>query len=221
MTKHGFARGSEQGRSRCARAGALHAAALALGVASLSACSGTTDVVGVLPVDDLPVDVETGALEGASDLNEGIQGVTGVTGAEGTPGELSIVAGMRMDDWDDRAALEWPFSIPLRDFFANGGRAGSFGPPPNMERQLIAVMGRQAKIERVRVVAAGPEVTERLRDVFAEAEVELDGEMVARVMRDWRSDEYRVALGPGGCGYSSSHHGGSCAEATSSDLEHQ
>jgi hypothetical protein len=220
MTKHGFARSSEQGRGAGSRTGALRAAVWTLSICPLVACSGSTDVVGVLPAGESPVDVGTGSLEGASEVNEGIQGVTGVTGAEGAPGELSIVAGLRVDGWDERDALDWPFSIPLRDFFANGGRAGSFGPPPGMQRELIAVMGRQAKIEHVRVVAAGPEVAERLRDVFAEAEVELDGEMVARVMRDWRSDEYRVALGPASCGYSSSHHGGSCAEASSDESEH-
>lgn len=218
MKKHGFASGSEPSRRGCAgsRVWALDAAVLTLCVSWLSACSGSTDVVGVLPQD-----VETGALEGASESSEGIQGVSEVTGAEGTSSEFSIVAGMPISDWEDRPALDWPFNVSLREFFADGSRPGQFGPPPSVERQVIAVMGRQAKLEHVRVVAAGPEISERLRDVFAEADVELDGEMVARVMRDRRSDEYRVALGLPSCGgYSASHHGGPCAEAAADGVDH-
>lgn len=221
MTEQRFARGSEQSRRGFAglRRWVPGAAeftlwsGLALCVCGLAACSGTTDVVGVLPADELPADDETSELEG-------IEGVSGVTAAEGAPDGLSIVAGMRVVGWDERAALDWPFDVPLRDFFADGSQPRPFAPPLSMERQLMAVMGRQAKLEHVRVVAAGPEVTERLRDVFAAAAVELDGEMVARVMRDRRSDEYRVALGPASCGYSSSHHGGPCTRTTLDGLQH-
>jgi hypothetical protein len=206
----------------------LSPAAACAAVLLLGACSGSTDVVGVLPVD-----VESRALEGAGQ-GEGLGGDGASTTGEGlAASELSIVAGMRVD-WEGRA-LEWPFAVSLRDFFADESGADLFVPPPRLERRVMAVMGKPARPDDVRFVAPKPEVVERLRDVFAVADVDFDGEMVARVMRDWRSDEYRVALGsmpfafappesmaPGAasCGNAPSHHGGPCAEEATDGLEH-
>ena len=105
MTEHRFAGGSEQSRRGFAgsRRWVPGAAAftlwsgLTLCVCGLAACSGTTDVVGVLPADELPAGDETSELEGAGGS---IDGVSGVIAAEGAPGGLSIVAGMRVVGWD-------------------------------------------------------------------------------------------------------------------------
>jgi hypothetical protein len=185
MTKHGFASGSQL--SRTANVGSPVWAVSAC-LLLLCACSGGTDVVGVLPGEE----VETGALEGVSSQGPGSQGLSGVSNGV-TTGEYQYVVGMRVEDWDG-PALDWPFEFSLREFFADGNRPGPSGPPAAVERQVIDAMGPSARAEHLRFVAPAPKIIERLRDVFAEAEVELDGEMVVGVMRDRRSDEYRVAL---------------------------
>lgn len=211
MSWLGFAGGSQQSRAsgvvrrvwaQRAAAPSLYAAALSL---VLCGCSGSTDVVGMLAAES-----ETEALEGTSE-SDSLQGSSDVTRVQ-ISGEFSIVAGMPVAGWEGRPALAWPFDVSLEEFFANGSWPGPFGPPPRVGRQVMAVMGRTARLENVRVVAAAPEIAERLRDVFPKADVDLDGEMVARVMRDWRSDEYRVALGTASCGRAASHHGGPCAD---------
>jgi hypothetical protein len=211
MKKHGCAGGSQLSRTVGVGSQPWAAAASLL---LLCACSGSTDVVGVLPNE-----VETGALEGASSDGAGLEGVSGISSGESAPaGEYLFVAGLRLEDWD-RPALEWPFAnITLREFFADGSRPGPYGPPPFVERQVIAAMGASAKVEHVRFVAPAPQVIERLRDVFVEAEVDFDGGMAVNVMRDRRSDEYRVVLGP--CGFSAGHHGGPCAEIPADGSEH-
>ena len=173
----------------------------------LCACSGSTAGVGVLPVD---TDEQSDALEGES-ADGALQG------SEGLPGQIAFVAGVPVD-WSG-PALPWPLEVPLREFFSDGSWPGPFGPPPSVERRVIAAMGRSAR-DGVRVVAAAPETAERLREVFVAADVQLDGEMVPRVMRDRRSDEYRVALGSASCGYASGHHGGSCAQVPAGGFEH-
>lgn len=181
----------------------------------LCACSGSTDVVGVLPTE-----VETGALEGDGSGIDGLSEATGSEVSQGVAsGEFLIVAGVPLADWDG-PALDWPLAVSLRDFFADSAWSGRAGPPPRVERDVFAAMGKNVRPDNIRFVAPRPEVAERLRTVFAQAEADLDGGMVARVMRDWRSDEYRVALGPASCGYAPSHHGGSCAEEAADGPEH-
>lgn len=213
MKEQGFASGSTRSRKGYAGSREWVLGGLAL---CLCACSGSTDVVGVLPAE-----VDTGALEGAA-ANEGsgLDGVSDVTGGEGfAPGEFLIVAGARVESWEG-PALEWPFSISLRDFFAEASWSGREGPPLRVERDVFAAMGKSVRPDNVRFVAPKPEVAERLRSVFGLAPADLDGGMVARVMRDWRSDEYRVALGPASCGDAPSHHGGPCAEEPADGFEH-
>ncbi|MEY4550785.1 MAG: hypothetical protein RL685_6980 [Pseudomonadota bacterium] len=223
MSEQGFASGSIRSRKGCAgsHGRALCGRAFAGLALCLCACSGSTDVVGVLPTD-----VETGVLEGAaagegSGIDgSGIDGVSNVAGGEGfAPGEFLIVAGARVEGWNG-PVLEWPFSVSLRDFFAEASWSGREGPPPRVERDFFAAMGRSVRPDNVRFVAPKPEVAERLRSVFGLAPADLDGGMVARVMRDRRSDEYRVALGPASCGDAPSHHGGPCAEELADGLEH-
>jgi hypothetical protein len=222
MKEQGFASGSIRSRKVCAGSREWVLGGLVLGglALCLCACSGSTDVVGVLPTD-----VET-ALEGAA-ANEGsgidgsgIDGVSDVTGGEGfAPGEFLIVAGARVESWEG-PVLDWPFPVSLRDFFAEASWSGREGPPPRVERDVFAAMGKSVRPDNVRFVAPKPEVAERLRSVFGLAPADLDDGMVARVMRDRRSDEYRVALGPASCGDAPSHHGGPCAEEPADGFEH-
>ena len=75
MKEHGFTSGSGRSRRGLADPRGWALAGVALW---LCACSGSTDVVGVLPTE-----VETGALEGAAqDDGSGIDGLSGATGSE-------------------------------------------------------------------------------------------------------------------------------------------
>lgn len=180
----------------------------------LCACSGATDVVGV--IDPAVTDVESApGSTGATADTAGVAGF-GQNGADGSA--LLIVAGLQLHDYPG-PTFEWPLGLRLRVFFAEPSW-GRSGPPDHVEREAFERMGplySERRKDEVRFVASSGDTAERLRALFLDASLLSGTEPRSLVTRDAWSDEYLVVLGRASCERTANHHGVPCADPSFTD----
>lgn len=189
----------------------------------LCACSGSTDVVGVIDPD--LTDVVSGvrgssSAPGSNGESEQLNpaGLAGFGQNDDDASELLVVAGLPLRAYPG-PIFEWPLGLRLRAFFAepSWGRAG---PPDHIEREVFERMGAfysEQRKDQVRFVASSGDVAERLRALFDEARLFFGVEPRSLVTRDAWSDEYVVVLGTASCEQLSNHHGDPCADPSFTD----
>ncbi|MEO8177967.1 MAG: hypothetical protein ABI895_03950 [Deltaproteobacteria bacterium] len=207
MSERGSACGSAESRGSCHGAGRW---ALGCALLWLCACSGATDVVGVIDPDvgDPEVTEVERATPGSS---AGTSNPAGFAGLDGS--ELLVVAGLPLRDYPG-LTFDWPLGVRLRAFFAEASW-GRSGPPAYVEREAFERMGpfiSEQRREDVRFVASTGDIAERLRALFNDARSRFGSEPRSLVTRDAWSDEYLVVLGAASCEHSSNHHDDPCAD---------
>jgi hypothetical protein len=179
----------------------------------LCACSGATDVVGVIDPEVTDVQSSTPGSRAETGNPQSLAGL-GQDGADGS--ELLVVAGLPLRDYPG-PTFEWPLGVRLRVFFSEPSW-GRSGPPAQVEREAFQRMGvfySEQRKDDVRFVASTGDAAERLRSLFSDARVLLGSEPRSLVTRDAWSDEYLVVLGTASCEHSSNHHGDPCADPAS------
>ena len=184
--------------------------ALGCAVLWLCACSGATDVVGVIDpeVGDPDVTEVERATPGSRAETTNPAGFAGGDGSE-----LLVVAGLPLRDYPG-LAFDWPLGVRLRAFFAEASW-GRSGPPAYVEREAFERMApfiSEQRRDDVRFVASTGDIAERLRALFSDARSHLGSEPRSLVTRDAWSDEYLVVLGAASCEHSSNHHDDPCAD---------
>jgi hypothetical protein len=203
-------------RSACGSAESrrqLHGAAVwAAGCAlcCLCACSGATDVVGVIDPDVTDVELTT---PGSSADPANSAGFAGISRNASDGSELLVVAGLPLRDYPG-LTFAWPLSARLRDFFSEVSW-GRSGPPDHVEREAFERMSpyySEQRKEDVRFVAPSADAAERLLGLFSAARGVFGSEPRSLVTRDGWSDEYLVVLGTASCDHSPNHHGPPCAD---------
>ncbi|HEU4578465.1 MAG TPA: hypothetical protein VFS67_09430 [Polyangiaceae bacterium] len=215
------ASGSDASR-RLPRAAAVWASSCLLGW--LCACSGSTDVVGVL--DESSGSAQSRQPSNANAAQAQDISVSGASDdASGEARELLVVAGLPLRDYAG-PSFEWPLGIPLHAFFAESSWPEHPGPPPSIERNAFARMGDslpggslpERRRDDVRFVASTGLYAERLRDVFEAASAFFGTAPRSLVLRDDWGDEYLIVLGTTttDCimedGIKPASHHGPCAE---------
>jgi len=179
------------------------------------ACSGPTDIVGVVG------DIGPGAAdEAASDATDATPAVdpsaTPDDETSGTDDVALLLAGQPMTDWPGEA-LEWPLSVPLAELFAsepaNDGRDRLMPAPwpsrrvasgaRSSARGVSGVDGRSPELD-ARLLILDEDDARRLLALMTPAGG--PGDERAGVFRDELGDVYRVSveddersLDPAGC----------------------
>jgi len=190
--------------------------AAALWLAASCACSGSTDVVGVLdpalpdvaapsgnddPADEATVSPLTGAP---------LPGTGEGAGPEGS--DVLLVAGLPLPDWSGPTS-PWPLDTPLRSFFSDpagvfsdfpgSGEGWRGGAPEQAQREAFErmdVFSGEAR-RQMRFAASTGVSAERLRELFANVASSED-EPPSLVARDSWDDRYLVAVPAERCGRS-------------------
>ena len=220
---------AERGCARALLSGVLPRVRLLLAVASvawLAACSGSTDVVGVLDPDVSDVARDPSS-DPSSENPEGEAVVAPLTPGAGPGAEDSdvlLVAGLPLPEWDGPTS-PWPLDTPLRSFFSDPsdvfsdsfpgpGEPWRDGAPEQAQREAFErmdVFSGEAR-RQLRFAASTGVAAERLRELFASVESSED-EPPSLVARDSWDDRYRVAVPAERCGRSGRR--GGCSDAFS------
>jgi hypothetical protein len=200
----------------------LCAAAGALGLAASCACSGSTDVVGVLDPSLTDVAAPSGNEDKADEVT--VSPLTGPPLSGTGESDVLLVAGLPLPDWPGPTS-PWPLDTPLRSFFSDpsdvfadsfpgSGEAWRGGAPEQAQREAFERMDVFSGSARrqMRFAASTGVSAERLRELFANV-ASLEDEPPSLVARDSWDDRYLVAVPAERCGRSGRR--GGCSDASS------
>jgi hypothetical protein len=191
----------------------------------LAACSGSTDVVGVLDPDVSDVATARGSDPGSdpgSEKPEDTVAALTPAGAGAQDSDVLLVAGMPLPDWPGPTS-QWPLDTSLRSFFSDSadvfsdsfsgsGDPSRDGAPEQAQREAFErmdVFSGEARHE-LRFAASTGVAAERLRELFASVESVQD-EPPSLVARDSWDDRYLVAVPTDRCDRSGRRGGCSAA----------